>query len=74
MGDHRIRDAGDHGRRIDAFDEKNRRVIKVPADTLDNLLGEELATMARPIAMKIDIQGGEVQAFDGCFSLSLTTS
>jgi len=65
FGDHRVRSAGDHGRRIDAFDETNRRVIKVPADTLDNLLGEELATMARPIAMKIDIQGAEVQAFDG---------
>ena len=65
LGDHRIRNAADPGRRIDAFDEKSRRVIKVPADTLDNLLGEELATMARPIAMKIDIQGAEVQAFDG---------
>jgi FkbM family methyltransferase len=65
LGDHRIRSVGDHGRRIDAFDETNRRVIKVPADTLDNLLGEELATMARPIAMKIDIQGAEVQAFNG---------
>jgi len=65
LGDHRIRNAGDHGRRIDAFNETNRRVIKIPADTLDNLLGEELPTMARPITMKIDIQGAEVQAFAG---------
>jgi FkbM family methyltransferase len=65
LGDHRIRNAGDHGRRIAAFNETNRRVIKIPADTLDNLLGEELSTMARPIAMKIDIQGAEVQAFAG---------
>jgi FkbM family methyltransferase len=65
LGDHRIRSSGDPGRRIDAFDETNRRVITVPADTLDNLLGKQLATMARPIAMKIDIQGAEVQAFNG---------
>jgi FkbM family methyltransferase len=65
LGDHRIRNASHHGRRIDAFDETNRPVITVPADTLDNLLGGELATMARPIAMKIDIQGAEVQAFTG---------
>ncbi len=54
---------GDHRLQSDAADSGERRVIEVPAERLDDVLrGRQLP---RPIVMKVDAQGSEVQVFEG---------
>jgi FkbM family methyltransferase len=57
LGDHRIR-AGD----VEALDSE-RRVTKVAADRLDNVL--KGGDLVGPVAVKIDTQGAEGQVFAG---------
>jgi FkbM family methyltransferase len=59
LGDNRIHLTDDEG----SFGEAKRRVITVPTDRLDDVLG--VAHLARPIAVKIDTQGAECRVLDG---------
>jgi FkbM family methyltransferase len=58
-GDHRIRVADRGGPEL--YAESARRTITVPAELLDTLIPDT----AGPLAIKIDIQGGETAAFQG---------
>jgi FkbM family methyltransferase len=59
LGDNRIHLTDDEG----SFGEAARRVITVPTDRLDDVLS--VATLAPPIAVKIDTQGAECRVLDG---------
>jgi FkbM family methyltransferase len=59
LGDHRIRLTSDDG----SFGEARRRVIKVPTERLDDVLG--IADLAQPIVVKFDTQGAECRVLDG---------
>lgn len=57
LGDHRIRLTNSPG----SYEEENRRVIRVPTATLDDLAKE----VQLPLAVKIDTQGAEPFVFGG---------
>jgi FkbM family methyltransferase len=60
FGDHRVRvGSGEAG----AFGEQHRKVVKIKAQRLDDVL--DLATLQRPLAVKIDTQGAEAQILRG---------
>ncbi|OEU66620.1 MAG: hypothetical protein BBJ57_02500 [Desulfobacterales bacterium PC51MH44] len=63
MGDHRIRRKSPSAIKNNAFDEQFRRVITTKARKLDNVLN--VNSLDRPVAVKIDTQGSEVQVFKG---------
>lgn len=58
-GDHRIRREASKG----TFDEQLREVIQVRADRLDAVV--DRASLAPPLAAKVDTQGAECQVFAG---------
>ena len=69
-GDHRIRSQRPDGNARELYNESNRRVIKVPADTIDNLLAGLKDDRARQVSLVwIDVQGYEGYAFRGATDL-----
>ncbi|MBC8354922.1 MAG: FkbM family methyltransferase [Planctomycetes bacterium] len=69
-GDHRVRSALPASESRELFNESNRRVIKVPSDTIDSLLanlGDELSEQVSLVW--IDVQGYEGFAFRGAADL-----
>jgi FkbM family methyltransferase len=50
-----------------AFGVRSDRTIDVPVDRLDERV--DIASLARPILMKVDVQGGELDVFKGCQAL-----
>ena len=71
-GDHRVR-VGDASQASDRalFRENERETAKVPATTLDDLLNAE--TLAKPIVIKIDVQGAEAHVIQGGSTLLKST-
>ena len=69
-GDHRIRSAQPASESPELFNESNRRVIKVPADTIDNLLGDLGDDKSQQVSLVwIDVQGYEGFVFRGAAGL-----
>jgi FkbM family methyltransferase len=52
---------------LEAFGVREQTVIQVPTARLDSVM--EFDDLARPIAMKIDVQGGELDVLKGCSGL-----
>jgi FkbM family methyltransferase len=50
-----------------AFGVRSDRMIDVPVDRLDERV--DIGSLARPILMKVDVQGGELDVFRGCKTL-----
>jgi len=72
-GDHRVRARQPMATSRELFNESRRRVIKVPADTIDNLLAGLGPDVARQVSLVwIDVQGYEGYAFRGAESLLST--
>lgn len=69
-GDHRIRSKHPESSSQELFNESQRRVIKVPADTIDNLLDGLPTDEARRVSLVwIDVQGYEGYVFRGAANL-----
>jgi FkbM family methyltransferase len=69
-GDHRVRSQRPDAKSRELFNESKRRVINVPADTLDNLLAGLEADCARQVSLVwIDVQGYEGYVFRGATDL-----
>jgi len=62
FGDHRIR-PNQPANVQEAYREAERKVIAVQAERLDDVL--DASQLEKPIVMKVDIQGAEVQFFKG---------
>jgi len=70
FGDHRVRSQQPDGNARELYNESNRRVINVPADTIDNLLAGLQDDRARQVSLLwIDVQGYEAYVFRGATDL-----
>jgi FkbM family methyltransferase len=63
MGDHRIRNTALLSRPAESFGERGWSTVKVQGRSLDSVFADR--KLERPIAMKVDTQGAEVQVFAG---------
>jgi len=73
FGDHRVRSQRPAAKSRELFNESQRRVIKVPADTIDNLLAELPGDRARQVSLVwVDVQGYEGYVFRGAADLLST--
>lgn len=69
-GDHRVRSQQPDAKSRELFNESNRRVINVPADTIDNLLAGLKGDNAQQISLVwVDVQGYEGYVFRGAVDL-----
>lgn len=69
-GDHRVRSRPPDSKSRELYHESKRRVIKVPADTIDNLLAGLEPSFAQQVSLVwIDVQGYEGYAFRGAADL-----
>jgi FkbM family methyltransferase len=69
-GDHRIRNDQDISDQLELYQETERQIISVPADTIDNILEGLDGKFKENIALIwIDIQGHEGFAFEGAKKL-----
>lgn len=72
-GDHRVRSQQPDANAKELFNESQRRVIKVPADTIDHLIQSLGPDRAEQVSLVwIDIQGYEGFAFRGAANLLST--
>ena len=62
-GDHRVRAQEPDPRHTQQFDESERKLIRVSAERLDDVLSPD--ALERPLVMKVDTQGCEVKVFAG---------
>ncbi len=63
FGDHRLRSDGEI-RSGNSYGESGRRLISVSADRLDDCISD-LSVIARPLVIKMDVQGAEPAVLDG---------
>jgi len=63
LGDHRVRAAGASPSAAEAFNESQRRVIKIRAARLDDVLRDY--TLPPPVVAKLDVQGAELHVLRG---------
>ena len=63
MGDHRVRRQLAANSLNNYFSEESRQTVKIQASKLDNIL--KVRDLIKPIIMKVDTQGAEVQVFAG---------
>lgn len=64
LGDHRVRAADTPPSATEAFNESHRKVIKIRAERLDEVLRDY--TLSPPVVVKLDVQGAELHVLRGC--------
>ena len=70
FGDHRVRSLRPEDSAPELFGESERRVISVPAETIDSLLAGLPAKFTQPVSLVwIDVQGYEGYVFQGAMDL-----
>ena len=67
MGDHRVRRQAVANSQGNYYNEASRPTVKIQARKLDSVLNAK--DLIRPIILKIDTQGAEVQVFSGATNL-----
>jgi len=66
MGDHRVRKQSISIPRSDYFNEESRSTVKIQARRLDGVFKAQ--DLVKPIILKVDTQGAEVQVFSGAIN------